>query len=79
MVERKKTGRAKARKGVSSYPGVLPFGANITVHLGQALIYPTSPDVLHSMHTQLSSSINPLRYLHHALLSGHLQMYIKQP
>jgi hypothetical protein len=38
MVERKKTGRAKARKGVSSFWSHNTVQANVPVHLGQALI-----------------------------------------
>jgi hypothetical protein len=38
MVERKKTGRAKARKGVSSVSSRTKGEANVAVHLGQALI-----------------------------------------
>jgi len=38
MVERKKTGRAKARKGVSSCFRRDEAEANLAVHLGQALI-----------------------------------------
>jgi hypothetical protein len=38
MVERKKTGRAKARKGVSSYWSHNTVQADVAVHLGQALI-----------------------------------------
>jgi hypothetical protein len=38
MVERKKTGRAKARKGVSSFWSPSTVQANVAVHLGQALI-----------------------------------------
>jgi hypothetical protein len=40
MVERKKTGRAKARKGVSSSRSYDIAKANMIVHLGQALIGP---------------------------------------
>jgi hypothetical protein len=38
MVERKKTGRAKARKGVSRLSVLNREEANELVHLGQALI-----------------------------------------
>jgi hypothetical protein len=38
MVERKKTGRAKARKGVSHYSFKSWLKLTCTVHLGQALI-----------------------------------------
>jgi hypothetical protein len=38
MVERKKTGRAKARKGVSHLSVLKGGKANGAVHLGQALI-----------------------------------------
>jgi hypothetical protein len=38
MVERKKTGRAKARKGVSGLSMLNREEANGAVHLGQALI-----------------------------------------
>lgn len=38
MVERKKTGRAKARKGVSSFWSHNTVHTDVAVHLGQALI-----------------------------------------
>jgi hypothetical protein len=53
MVERKKTGRAKARKGVSSFDSLRMREADFAVHLGQALIGSTQV-ILHRLRHILS-------------------------
>ena len=60
MVERKKTGRAKARKGVSSFWSHNTVQANVAVHLGQALIGFEQSRFSLNMHTLLPTNFrNP--------------------
>ena len=56
MVERKKTGRAKARKGVSHFLVLNAEKADDLVHLGQALIKHSSNWIRSCIHLPLSCS-----------------------